>query len=53
MKNRIYKKLKNCEFNSNEIMKNGILLGCHQGMTKNDLDYICSIFTKFIKNEIN
>ena len=50
MKNRIYKKLKNCEFNSNEIMKNGILLGCHQGMTKSELIYICRIFEKFLND---
>jgi len=50
MKNRIYKKLKNCEFNSNEIMKNGILLGCHQGMIKSELIYICRIFERFLND---
>ena len=48
MKNRIYKKHPNCEHIANDVMKNGILLGCHQGMTKTDLDYICKIFLKFL-----
>ena len=48
MKNRIYKKHPNCEHIANDVMKNGILLGCHQGMIKTDLDYICKIFLKFL-----
>jgi CDP-6-deoxy-D-xylo-4-hexulose-3-dehydrase len=48
MNNRIYKKHKNCHYVANDVMKNGILLGCHQGMTKFDLDYICEIFLKFL-----
>jgi CDP-6-deoxy-D-xylo-4-hexulose-3-dehydrase len=34
---------------SNDVMKNGILLGCHNGMTANDLKYIFKIFLKFAK----
>ena len=30
-------------------MKNGILIGCHQGLKKNDIDYIFYIFKKFAK----
>ena len=30
--------------------ENGILLGCHQGMKKNELDYICQTFIKFFKH---
>ena len=48
MKNRVYKKHSNCDPIANDIMKNGILLGCHQGMVKSDLDYICRTFQKFI-----
>jgi len=48
MKNRIYNKHPNCEHIANDVMKNGILLGCHQGMIKTDLDYICKIFLKFL-----
>lgn len=31
------------------VMKNGILLGCHQGMTTPDLTYIKYVFNEFIK----
>ena len=48
MKNKYYKKAKNCEKVSNDVMKNGILLGCHQGMDKNQLKYICKTFKEFI-----
>jgi CDP-6-deoxy-D-xylo-4-hexulose-3-dehydrase len=53
MKKRFHKKHKECNNVADDVMRNGILLGCHQGMIKADLDYICSIFKKFIKNEIN
>ncbi len=49
MKNRYHKKLKNSESIANDVMKNGILLGCHQGMEKKQLDYICNTFLKMIK----
>ena len=49
MKNRYYKKHNNCEDVANDVMKNGILIGCHQGMNKKQLDYICNTFLKFIK----
>ena len=49
MKNRYYKKHKNCNEIANDVMKNGILLGCHQGMNKSELDYICKTFKRFIK----
>ena len=49
MRNRIYKKHKNCNEIANDVMKNGILLGCHQGLKKSELDYICTTFKKFIK----
>jgi len=48
MKNRYYKKHSDCNRVSDDVMKNGILLGCHQGMIKSDLNYICKIFEKFI-----
>ena len=50
MKNKIYKKHPQCDAIANNVMKNGILLGCHQGMKKNELDYICQTFLKFLKN---
>jgi len=49
MKNRYHKKHNNCESIANDVMKNGILIGCHQGMNKRQLDYICNTFLKFIK----
>ena len=52
MKNKFYKKIGKSEKISNDVMKNGILLGCHQGMTKKQLIYICNIFKKLI-NENN
>ncbi len=48
MKNRKYKKHPKCNPIADDVMKNGILLGCHQGMNKSDLDYICKMFKKFI-----
>ncbi len=51
MKNKIYKKQKNSEKISNDVMRNGILLGCHQGLTVNDLNYICVKFEKFALNK--
>ena len=49
MQKRNYKKHPKCDAVADDVMKNGILLGCHQGMSKKDLDYICSTFIKFIK----
>ena len=48
MKNRIYKKHKDCDHVANNVMKNGILIGCHHGMTINDVDIICKVFSKII-----
>ena len=50
MKNKNYKKHPNCNDVADDVMKNGILLGCHQGMKKNELDYMCQTFIKFLKN---
>ena len=47
MKNLYYKSHKNTSTVANDVMKNGILLGCHQGLTPKELKYICSIFKKF------
>jgi len=49
MKNRFFKKHPKCDKVANDVMKNGILLGCHQGMNKSELDYICKTFKKLIK----
>ena len=52
MKNKYYKKFKNINSVSDNVMKNGLLLGCHQGMKKSELNYICKTFKKLI-NESN
>ena len=49
MKKRVYKKHKNCDHVANNVMKNGILIGCHHGMSINDIDIICKVFLKIIK----
>ena len=49
MKKRKYKKVKNAEVNSNNVMKNGILIGCHHGLENRDLEYIKKTFLDFIK----
>ena len=44
MSNLKYKSKKDSAIISNNVMKNGILLGCHHGMNVKDLDYICKTF---------
>ena len=51
MKNRYYKKHNECNIVADDVMKNGILLGCHQGMVKKELDYICNKFKILIKKQ--
>ena len=48
MKNKVYKKHPKCDSEADNVMKNGILIGCHQGMKKSELYYICKTFKKFI-----
>ena len=49
MRKRKYKKVQYAEINSNNIMKNGILIGCHHGLKNKDLEYIKKNFLSFIK----
>jgi CDP-6-deoxy-D-xylo-4-hexulose-3-dehydrase len=49
MKKRKYKKVKNAEINSNNVMKNGILIGCHHGLKNKDLEYIKKKILNFIR----
>ena len=49
MKNKYYKKHLKSEKIANDVMRNGILIGCHQGMNMSDLNYIFLIFKKFLK----
>ena len=50
MKNKEYKKHPDCDKVADDVMKNGILLGCHQGMNKSDLNFICYVFKKFLSS---
>ena len=49
MENLKYKSIKNSSLISDNVMENGILLGCHHGMKLNDLKYIRKIFINFLK----
>ena len=49
MKNLKYKSIKNSSLISDNVMENGILLGCHHGMKLSDLKYMCKIFINFLK----
>ena len=50
MKGQYYKKHKSATKISNDIMKNGILIGCHHGLTHKDLRYMCDVFVKYINS---
>jgi CDP-6-deoxy-D-xylo-4-hexulose-3-dehydrase len=49
MKYLKYKSKKDSSIISNKVMKNGILLGCHHGMSIDQLKYIKNTFIKFLK----
>tara|TARA_B100001175_G_scaffold294660_1_gene282102 strand:+ start:186 stop:1400 length:1215 start_codon:yes stop_codon:yes gene_type:complete len=47
MKDKFYKKCKNATINSDNVMRNGILIGCHHGLNKKDISYMLSKFDQF------
>ena len=49
MKNQYYKKHKYCSKISDDVMKNGILIGCHHGLKLNELKFMCNAFDEFFK----
>ena len=49
MKNKKYFKHKKSTINSNYVMKNGILIGCHHDLSSQNLNYIFKIFNLFFK----
>ncbi len=51
MKNLKYKNHPNSDGIADDVMENGILIGCHQGLTNRDLGYIEKIFKNFVKNK--
>jgi CDP-6-deoxy-D-xylo-4-hexulose-3-dehydrase len=52
MKNKFYKKHKHCGKISDDVMKNGILIGCHHGMKMSELKFMCKAFEVFFKKII-
>ena len=48
MKNRYYKKHRKSHIVSDDVMKNGILIGCHHGLKKKDLYWIINTFKKIL-----
>ena len=48
MKNRYYKKHRKSHIVSDDVMKNGILIGCHHGLKKKDLYRITNTFKKLL-----
>ena len=52
MKKKMFKKVKNAEINSNYIMKNGILIGCHHGLKESDINFMIKYLKLFIDKEI-
>ena len=49
LKNLKFRSHKKSDIIANDVMKNGILLGCHQGLNIKELNYICNTFKKFAK----
>ena len=47
MKNKNFKKYKFANIVSDDVMKNGILIGCHHGLKLTELKYMCSTFDKY------
>ena len=52
LKNKNFRKIANSEKEANNVMRNGVLIGCHQGLTNKDLKYIFFIFDKFFKRKL-
>ena len=47
MQGRYFRKHKESSLVSDDVMKNGILIGCHHGLRINELKYICNTFKKY------
>jgi hypothetical protein len=50
MNKKKYFKVNNCDIQSNDVMRNGILIGCHHGLEKKKLMYTFKIFDNFFKS---
>ena len=49
MKNQFFKKVINSEINSNFIMTNGMLIGCHHGLKIAEINFMIKKFKQFLK----
>ena len=38
--------------NADNVMKDGILLGCHSRLTSDQLNYVCDKFDEYIKENL-
>ena len=52
MKNRYFKKHKQANNISDDVMANGVLIGCHNGLTNQEINYMLSVMKKFIEKFI-
>jgi CDP-6-deoxy-D-xylo-4-hexulose-3-dehydrase len=50
MKGQFYKKHRHAGLVSDDVMKNGILIGCHHGLKVKELKYMCLMFKKYFNN---
>ena len=50
MKNKYFKRHKKSNIVSDDVMKNGILIGCHHGLRLKELKYMCNIIAKYLKD---
>ncbi len=51
MKKRKYKLQSKTSKVSDDVMKNGLLIGCHHGLKKNEIFYMFKIFDKFLNQK--
>ena len=49
MKKRKYKLQKNTSKISDDVMENGLLIGCHHGLKKEEINYMFRAFESFMK----
>ena len=48
MKKRFYKKHKMATKISDDVMKHGILIGCHHGLTNQEIEYMLKVIKRFL-----
>ena len=53
MNKKEYSKVNNCDIQSNDVMRNGLLIGCHHGLDKKNLRYMTKTFDNFFKSILN